>query len=55
MLCELTNHAKGVNMKFFNMRLSILILAVFLALNPVEFDSAQSISSHKKSESSRTY
>jgi len=40
---------KGVNMK-----LSILIFAAFLALNPVEFNSAQSNSSHQKSESSRT-
>jgi predicted Zn-dependent protease len=45
---------KGVNMNFFNMKLNILVFAAFLALNPVEISSAQSNSSHKKSESSRT-
>ena len=41
-------------MKFNNVKLSILILAFFLTLNPLEFNLAQYKSSQKKSESTRT-
>lgn len=41
-------------MKFANVKLGVLIIAILLTFNPLEFNSAQYQSLHQKSESSRT-